>query len=293
MPLAFARRGLADDRRSTRIPRCSAWPRLRRRRTPTWSRSLEADARCAAVRGRRLRRRPLLAAGPPPRPRPRPSPCCARCGASRGSASWSTTCAAACCRSRPRAVDGRRPRAQPRDPHRRHRLGAPLLHARRARRAARRRRPAAGWRSLPVDAARRDRGVADDARRRVVVGAGPAGSAAAAGLARAGRARRAGRGGTPPAPQGVRRVRQPADRRGAGAHRPARPRRGSDCGPAGRHGDARAAAGRARIGYADRRGPRSAWGVDRRTFDETPGAPCRRRAAPTCARACASCGLIT
>ena len=50
-----------------------------------------------------------------------------------------------------------------------------------------------------------------------------------------------------------------------------------------------AAGGRAaRIGYADREGPRSAWGVDRRTFDACWRAM-RSRAGPTCARAPASC----
>jgi geranylgeranyl reductase family protein len=100
----------------------------------------------------------------------------------------------------------------------------------------------------------------------VVVGAGPAGSAAAAGLARAGARVLLVEAARHPRPKACAeyaspRIAEELARIGLPPHAwtgLAVPLAGMEM-HAGGHA--------ARVGYADRRGPRSAWGVDRRTFD--------------------------
>ena len=127
----------------------------------------------------------------------------------------------------------------------------------------------------------------------LVVGAGPAGSALAAGPGARRRARRPARGRPPPAAEGLRRVRQPADRRGA------RPDRAPAGGVAGEAIAADAGcgwcAGRTERDDHLRRSPRAANRVgpgphaaSTRGWPRTP-----RRAAPSSSRARAVVGLRT
>ncbi len=100
----------------------------------------------------------------------------------------------------------------------------------------------------------------------IVVGAGPAGSAAAAGLARAGARVLLIEAGLHPRPKACAEYASPRI-----AEELARigllPNEWVDLAVPLAGMEMHAGPRMARVGYADRRGPRSAWGVDRRTFD--------------------------
>ena len=160
-------------------------------------------------------------------------------------------------------------RAHPRDARRRHRLGATLVHPARAGSPDHRCRIAADVAITADDAPRRDgRGAPMTPADVVVVGAGPAGSAAAAGLARAGARVVLVEASRHPRPKACAEYASP---------RIVEELMRIGLAPAAWRSLAVAlegmeihAGGRAvRIRYADRHGNRHAWGVDRRTFDQT------------------------